>query len=166
MNDVPRYSTLPFPSYTYVPGSGTPHPVSDSRGHMHGVNHAIPVALDPLRWHDSETYLYSIDLFNHGFYWEAHEAWESLWHAAGHRGTIADFLKGLIKLAAAGVKFREGNSVGVQRHAERGRELLSSVSQRRYCGIDLPALIQQASKLEPEISEQFPLVIELASLPA
>ncbi|MER9222262.1 DUF309 domain-containing protein [Mesorhizobium sp. M0644] len=23
-----------------------------------------------------------IDLINHGYYWEAHEAWEPLWHAA------------------------------------------------------------------------------------
>ena len=49
------------------------------------------------------------DLLNHGFYWEAHEAWETLWHAAGRKGEIADFLKGLIKLAAAAVKAREGN---------------------------------------------------------
>jgi uncharacterized protein len=166
MNDVPRYSTLPFPPYTYVPGSGTPHPVSDSRGHMHGINHTIPAPLDPLHWQESETYLYAVDLFNHGFYWEAHEAWESLWHAAGHRGTNADFLKGLIKLAAAGVKFREGNSIGVQRHAERGQELLKSVPEAHHCGIDLQSLIQQASKLEEEVSEQFPLVIELVPLPA
>ncbi|TGQ49534.1 DUF309 domain-containing protein, partial [Mesorhizobium sp. M1C.F.Ca.ET.210.01.1.1] len=25
---------------------------------------------------------WGIDLFNHGYYWEAHEAWEPLWHAA------------------------------------------------------------------------------------
>ena len=166
MNNVPRYSALPFPRYTYVPGSGTPHPVSDSRGHMHGVNHAIPEPLDPLHWRDSEIYLYAVDLFNHAYYWEAHEAWESLWHAAGHRGTIADFLKGLIKIAAAGVKFREGNSVGVERHSARAQELLQSVSQTHYCGIELSALMEEASKLGAEISENFPLVIELDPLPA
>ncbi len=166
MNDVPRYSALPFPPYTYVPGSGTPHPVSDSRGHMYGVNHAIPDPLDPIHWHDCETYLYAADLFNHGFYWEAHEAWESLWHAAGHHGTIADFLKGLIKLAAAGVKFREGNPVGVERHLARAQELLQLVMEARYCGIDIPALIEQASQLEQQISDQFSLVIVLAPHPA
>ena len=166
MNNVPRHTTLPFPPYTYVPGSGTPHPVSDSRGHMHGITHVIPEPLDPLHWPECETYLYAVDLFNHGFYWEAHEAWESLWHAAGHRGTIADFLKGLIKLAAAGVKFREGNSIGVQRHAVRAEELLGSIPEVLYCGIDLAALIAQASELEAEISEHYSLVIELVPLPA
>ncbi|MER9007639.1 DUF309 domain-containing protein [Mesorhizobium sp. M0862] len=25
---------------------------------------------------------WGIDLFNHGYYWEAHEAWEPLWQTA------------------------------------------------------------------------------------
>ena len=54
-----------------------------------------------------------IALFNAGYYWEAHEAWEGLWHAHGRDGPTADVLKGLIKLAAAGVKVREGRPHGV-----------------------------------------------------
>lgn len=46
-------------------------------------------------------YLRGIDLFNHGFYWESHEAWEAVWISAGRRGSVADFLKALIKVAAA-----------------------------------------------------------------
>ena len=34
---------------------------------------------------------------------KSHVAWESLWMACGRKGAVADFLKGLIKLAAAGV---------------------------------------------------------------
>ena len=55
-------------------------------------------------WSQSHDYLLGCDLFNHGYYWEAHETWEGLWNACGRSGTTADFLKGLIKLAAAGVK--------------------------------------------------------------
>ena len=33
-------------------------------------------------------------LFNAGYYWEAHEVWEGLWHAYGRRGATADVLKG------------------------------------------------------------------------
>jgi hypothetical protein len=84
--------------------------------------------LDPDNWRDSEEYLYGIDLFNHGYYWEAHEAWEAVWHAAGRTGRIADFLKALIKLAAAAVKAREGSPTGAARHAHRCRELLDTIA--------------------------------------
>ncbi|HEX6963103.1 MAG TPA: DUF309 domain-containing protein [Lacipirellula sp.] len=124
----PRYSSRPLPPYSYVPGFA-PHPVSDGRGHMHGAV-AQPVApLTDGQWQDSEAYRYGIDLFNHGYYWEAHEAWESLWHAAGRRGQVATWLKTLIKLAAAAVKRREGNARGVERHARRAIELLDELAQ-------------------------------------
>jgi uncharacterized protein len=125
--DRPHYSDEPLPRYSYVPGF-TPHPVSDPCGHMHGHRTATPAALDPARWEESAAYRYGVDLFNHGFYWEAHEAWESLWHAAGRSGPVAIWLKSLIKLAAAAVKVREGNSAGAQRHALRCMQLLQELS--------------------------------------
>jgi hypothetical protein len=137
MSDAPRYSTRALPPYTYVPGSGTPHPVSNPRGHMHGHVEPTPIELDPQQWQENETYLYAVDLFNHGYYWEAHEAWESLWHAAGHHGQVADFLKGLIKLAAAGVKQLERNPTGFERHFARAQQLLGNAAEDHevFCGI-------------------------------
>ena len=131
----PRYSTRPLPPYSYVSGFA-PHPLSDPRGHMQG--RAAPFSPDQAwispdqAWSgllvDSEEYRYGVDLFNHGYYWEAHEAWESLWHAAGRKGALAAWLKALIKLAAAAVKLREGNSRGVERHAQRAQELLNQLT--------------------------------------
>jgi hypothetical protein len=120
---VNRYAPdVPFPPYTYVPGRA-PHPQSDPAGHSFGRLEAKPPPITADDWPQSVAYLHAVDLFNHGYYWEAHEAWESLWHAAGRRGPIADLLKGLIKLAAAGVKSREGRSAGVKSHARRAAEL-------------------------------------------
>src|SRR5689334_6221512 len=117
-NSVPRYCPhRPLPPYSYVPGLA-PHPTTDPRGHSYGHHEPPPAALAESSYHDNANYRYGIDLFNHGFYWEAHEAWESLWHVAGRSGPTADFLKGLIKLAAAGVKLREGRAAGVRQHAE------------------------------------------------
>ena len=82
--------------------------------------------LDQATWRQNETWLDAIDLFNAGYYWEAHEAWEALWHAGGRKGPTADLLKGLIKLAAAGVKASEGRPAGVRQHARRAAELLAS----------------------------------------
>lgn len=119
-----RYSTRPFPPYSYVPGSH-PHPVSDPRGHMHGRQPQGVDPLDPAACSASEPYRYAIDLFNHGYYWEAHEVWEGLWLAAGRRGATAEVLQGLIKLAAAGVKVREGRPAGTHFLAQGARELFT-----------------------------------------
>jgi uncharacterized protein len=120
---VNRYAPdVPFPPYTYVPGQA-PHPQSDPAGHSYGRRDPPPPAIRDADWPQSVAYLHAVDLFNHGYYWEAHEAWESLWHAAGRRGPIADLLKGLIKLAAAGVKAREGRPTGVKSHTRRAAEL-------------------------------------------
>ncbi|HMO85665.1 MAG TPA: DUF309 domain-containing protein [Lacipirellulaceae bacterium] len=125
-DERPRYSAAPLPPYSYVPGH-RPHPVSDLRGHMYGQAHEIPPPLDPGQWADSEEYRRAFDLFSHGYYWESHEAWEGLWLAAGRAGPTGAWLKALIKLAAAGVKAREGNARGVQRHATRSLELIAEL---------------------------------------
>jgi hypothetical protein len=86
--------------------------------------------------------LRGIRLFNEGYYWEAHEAWESLWHAHGRRGATAQLLQGLIKLAAAGVKAREGRIAGVRTHASRAAALFdrARVADGRFqLGLDLQA---------------------------
>ena len=120
----PRYCpSKALPPYTYVPGLA-PHPVSDARGHLFGKAEPPAEELTTSAFAENETYLYAVDLFNHGYYWEAHEEWERLWHVAGRTGPTADFLKGLIKLAAAGVKLREGRVAGVKQHGNRSAELL------------------------------------------
>lgn len=111
----------PFPPYAYIPGR-FPHPTADPAGHSLGSKPVV-AQVDPERWPECRPYLYGIDLFNGGYYWESHVAWESLWLACGRKGVAADFLKGLIKLAAAGVKALEGKAAGVQSHSGRAAEL-------------------------------------------
>jgi hypothetical protein len=100
--------------------------------------------------------LRGLALFNAGYYWEAHEAWESLWHAHGRRGETADLLKGLIKLAAAGVKIREGRVAGVMTHARRAGALFEAVKASggpRWLGLELDFLIEQAGKIAEQPPE-------------
>ncbi|MER8467706.1 DUF309 domain-containing protein, partial [Mesorhizobium sp. M1396] len=59
--------------------------------------------------------------------WEAHEAWEPLWQAAKQSAQHRLFFKGLILLAAAGVKIREGKRVAAARHATRAAGLFRQV---------------------------------------
>lgn len=151
----PRYCPKrELPPYSYVPGL-FPHPTSDERGHSFGRKEPVPQPLDEVNYRDNAAYCYAIDMFNHGFYWEAHEEWESLWHVAGRHGATADFLKGLIKLAAAGVKAREGRAAGVRRHAQRAAELFRGVQtgHTEMFGCSLIELIAAAAAVAERASE-------------
>jgi len=146
----------PFPRYTHTPGE-TPHPVKSPEGHSYGIRETAVPPLEPAHWSQSGAYLYAVDLFNHGYYWEAHESWEGLWHAAGRRGIVADFLQGLIKLAAAGVKVRQGNQAGVQTHCRRAAALFQKVKQAgdgdRFAGVDLAQLLDRARTASERVPE-------------
>lgn len=128
-------SDEPMPPYAYVPGGPWPHP-NRSPG-AEPIGRADPIAGDD--WAGSPLYRCGVRLFNAGYYWEAHEAWEAVWHAQGRRGPAADLLRALIKLAAAGVKVRERQPRGVATHARRASVLLRSLRADgpRRLGLDL-----------------------------
>jgi hypothetical protein len=126
---------------------------------MHGRHEEPPEPLDPARWQESRAYRRGIDLFNYGYYWEAHEVWEGLWHRAGRRGPLAEFLKGLIKLAAAGVKVRQGQPRGVVAHAAGAaahfRQTAEATGEVSCAGLslaDLQDFAAQAERLAPAVA--------------
>jgi uncharacterized protein len=152
-SSLPRLTPeRPFPSYSFVPGL-FPHPISDPAGHSYGIRPETAAPLDPENWQASGDYLFGIDLFNHGYHWEAHETWEGLWHAAGRDGTVADFLKGLIQLTAAGVKVRQGMPRGVSSLGQGAAELFRKVRETlgpdrpRFLGLDVSELHDFAQEL-------------------
>jgi hypothetical protein len=157
----------PFPAYAFTPGRD-PHPVRDPRGHSHGIETVPPPAPDPANWRVSHDYLRGIDLFNAGYYWEAHEAWEGLWNASGRAGPIAVFLQALIALTAAGLKVRVGSAFGVTAHARRADWLLEDVIREagpRFMGLDLPALQEAARGIPDADPEPAPAVMAMRLLP-
>jgi uncharacterized protein len=114
-----------FPAYAYLPGR-QPHPVRDPAGHSYGSE---PTAVAAEASLGSDVFRWGIDLFNHGYYWEAHEAWETLWRAPSQSAPLRLLFKGLILLAAAGVKIREGKQAAAGRHAARAAALFRRVTQ-------------------------------------
>jgi len=142
-----------FPVYSYVPGGPWPHPTrsSDGQSAHERVGEDAVIPLCPSNWSSSRPYMRGIRLFNAGYYWEAHECWEALWHVHGRTGPTADFLRALIKLAAAGVKVRERRPLGVTTHARRAAELLAMLQAqvgRTLHGLDLAWLEAHARRLE------------------
>lgn len=114
-----------------------------------------------MRWRESEEFAYGVDLFNHGFYWEAHEAWEGLWRASGKAGATAEFLKGLIKLAAAAIKLREGRSAGADHLAEGAilhlRSVAGSIGGTTFSGLHLETVIAMAESIRATIRSGLPV---------
>jgi hypothetical protein len=108
-----RYTDRPFPAYAFQPGR-TPHPITDPKGHSYRPPGSPPppkaVFRDPEHWRESPEYLFGCDLYNHGYWWEAHEAWEGLWQLTDKSHVQGRFLKGLIQVAAAHLKLAVGKS--------------------------------------------------------
>jgi hypothetical protein len=139
----------------YVPGSG--------RGRQTRSSEVERVeALDPAHWEACDTYRYAIDLFNHGYWWEAHEGLEELWRAAGRGTPLGTFLQGLIQISAALLKNAVGSRSAAQSLARSGRARLLR-SSGPLLGIDPTALtasvdeyLSGRSEIPPQISLRVP----------
>jgi uncharacterized protein len=154
-----RYASDPFPPYRYVPGR-TPHPRRHPAGHSYGRPEPRPALVAPEAWATSGAYLAAVDLFNFGYWWECHEAFEALWNGAGRQGEQARFLQGLIQIAAAGLKRVQGPPAGARALARRGMDRLAATPSP-YMGIDVRALLVQAETYFFREAETPPRVILL-----
>jgi hypothetical protein len=139
-----------FPSYTYVPGHW-PHPTRHPDGHAVGEVEPPPVALVPDRWAECPEYLLGFRLFDAGYYWEAHEAWEGVWKASPRAGAEENLLRGLAQFAAGALKVRQDKARTTHVFAkkctarfERAMELGGSP----FAGLDLEELIRRVAQFD------------------
>lgn len=141
-----RYcSDRSFPPYAFLPGRD-PHPTRDPRGHSYGEEEGAAAYLEPEKWRENTDYLWGVDLYNHGYLWEAHEAWEGLWHSAKHDTNQALFLQGLIQCAAASLKIPMEQPRGLERLSQLGTEKLERVAREaapEFMGLDVLAFIEE-----------------------
>lgn len=134
----------PLPPYTFVPPYKA-HPKISPDGHMYNQPEKIASKLDPYFPFESLEYLRGLDLFNNGYYWEAHEEWEGVWNAHNKEGITADFFKALIKVSASGVKLRQRQPDGAKTHSitanKMFKEIKNAVKDDYYAGTSLIDLI-------------------------
>ena len=132
-----RLSEQTLPPYRYVLGL-QPHPLRDPNGH--GMN-ARGLSADA-------TWRYGVDLFNARYYWEAHEAWESLWADARRDSATAEAIKGLIQVAASLLVLHLGREAATRKLAQRGERLLraSSVELGTLGGLSLVGVADETSR--------------------
>lgn len=111
-NTETRYSRRPFPAYRYTPGV-SPHPVADPLGHSYSDGEAlddINASSDP-----QGLFLFGVDLHNAGYWWEAHEAWETVWLKTMPNTSVRHGLRGMIQVANAHLKLHQEKPRAVAR---------------------------------------------------
>ncbi len=122
-------------------------------------------------WRDLDEWLWAVDLFNQGYWWESHEALEALWHAAGRTKARARFVQSLVHLSAACLNRRRGHPEAARRQAARAARGLRAArdaaalttpgsSASVVMGIDLARLIQDVEQSFASDGAQ-PIRIEL-----
>ena len=133
-----RYATnLKLPGRRYLPGQGMPRPVLDLA--------SADEALTRATFRDHHALGAGLDLFNRGFFWEAHELWEAAWKvSSGHE---RELLQGLIQLAAAALQAVLGNTDGSERIRIRAEAHLKVARESGaiFCGFDLDYLADDAA---------------------
>ena len=86
-----------LPDHAYVPGRTQRH----AEGFLDHVKRAAPA---PTRDRDAEgnrAWIYSLELLENGFYWEAHEVLEEVWRNAAPNSRERYLVQGLIHIANA-----------------------------------------------------------------
>ena len=145
--DTKRFSKKPFPPYRFIPGQ-KPHPTESPQGHSYKKQEEAVLPFEHHNWQRNPTYLYGVDLYNHGYWWEAHEAFESLWQKIPKSDLRSSFLQGLIKISAALLKRHLNQERGTLILLKSGMGLLKKVSEISlvYMGIGLSDYLQRIEK--------------------
>ena len=147
MRAILRYSRQDFPSYRFIAGEN-PHPTENPEGHSYRKKDVIVKTIIPEHWQTNEQYLYGVDLYNAGYWWESHEAFESLWRAAEAKSSCRDFLQGLIKISGAFLKWHLKKKKGLDYLYLGALEHLKRVEADYsfYMGIDLMEHVKKLNK--------------------
>ncbi len=156
----------PLPSYRYVPGLH-PHPFRHAGGHQFtGGGAPVEAPWDPgLPWQEDRRYLRGLDLLNHRYLWESHEALEALWHFAPRGSADRPLLQGLIQVGAGLLKQHMGEARASERLLSRAGERLAeaeALGGARVRGLALAPLREALARgswpvLLPELDQGSPL---------
>lgn len=148
---IPRYTDAPFPRYRFLPGK-FPHPTSHPDGHSYirpGEPHPAVAYKSPDQWRESPDYLLGCDLYNHFYWWEAHETWEGLWQLTDKSGVQGRFLQALIQVSARHLKLYMNKPDGVESLGVTSAGHAQFVQQRLdrsvFMGLDFGAWFARAS---------------------
>ncbi len=136
-----------LPPYRYVPGLH-PHPFRHPDGHLYTDGSApteAPWSPDGA-WSNDPAWRWACALFDQRYYWEAHEAWEALWHQVTRGSPHHALLQGLIQVAACVLKHHLNHTAGADRLQQRARahlEVAMAAHGPQIHGLDLPETLSR-----------------------
>jgi hypothetical protein len=142
-----RYTDRPLPAYRHLPGK-TPHPTRDPAGHSYNQPEPDLPDLNHENWRKSQEYLYGIDLFNEGYWWECHEVLEGLWLVAGTGSPAGHVLQAVIQCAAAHLKAFTDRPVGAMRLHDHSLKHARWSGDRKL-GLDMDTMIRDTRTYIP-----------------
>ncbi len=143
-----------FPEYAFIPGQQI-HP-NKVGGHSYGKEEPKCVLINEELPEVNEDFAFALDLYHAGYLWESHVYLEALWNAHERRGNVADFMKALIKYAAAGVKFQLGQEGAARGHLERALELIDLLP-KNFLGFDLERISLETREIVEQREIQLPI---------
>ncbi len=165
-----RYTQIEFPPYRFIPGEN-PHPTENPHGHSYGKEEPRLTAFDPVQWQRNEQYLYGVDLYNHGYWWESHEAFEGLWRMAERGHVPRDYLQGLIKISGAFIKWHLRKRKGMEYLYKGAMSHLFKVKEScgHYMGVNISGHIDKLQshftkvvdnpKIWPDPLDNYPCIV-------
>lgn len=133
---------------------------------------AVFEPLDPAE--EARIFHEGVGLFNEGEWFEAHEAWEDIWHMAS--GERKRFYQGLIQCAVTIEHMRRGNPRGVVTVWQSAREKFSGLDDV-YMGVDIAELLEGIGEMvkpiaampkscfEPRVGRGQSLPVDLGAAP-
>ena len=146
---IPSVAHLPIhrlrlPVRRHIPGSNSV-PELD---YLNTISSRTASRIGESRWRCCLPYRYGWFLFCNQYYWEAHEMWEAVWQNTRGNSRERFLLQGLIQLANAGLKHRQGNLKAFERilklvpsFIDAAFPPLGSTDTRKYLlGVSKPAI--------------------------
>jgi len=110
--------SIALPAHRYLPGRSERHP-DDAFDHVKAL---APKETRETTAHGNVAWQYGLRLFNHGFYWEAHEVLEEVWMRAPPNSRERWLVQCVIHLANGALKKELGQQRAVLRLAGLARE--------------------------------------------
>lgn len=152
-----RYSKYPFPKRKYIPGKSIhPRKAPDLYPIPELPQCILTNAND--NWLKCERYLYAIDLFNFGYWWEAHEVLEGVWMQSGRKTELALFIQGIIQISAALLKDSQGNGRGAILLSTKGLAKLKRQSAF-FLGVEVDRFIKDIESYFSGVTPVLPRIL-------
>lgn len=130
-----RYCVQPLPATAYLPSRHSHDGHAATPPNLNTVTHETPC--EPKHWATCTPYLYAVDLYNAGYWFEAKSLWQEMAEKMGNTPDQYHFLTGLRHAADALLSRRMGWRSAVAQARGRCAHVLSQLATEPYMGLEV-----------------------------